>query len=111
MLDEERIKQALATAEAGILAELVEQTKQRVIHAAEYAIQDAVGRVVNRFVADKLTPQLEKALADQEGAILGAAQQAAVAMGEALAVGLVTDARKNLASEWKRRELIKNLLG
>ena len=90
-------------------AAALEAVMAKIKRDLEWNIPEGIQSAVNKFMAEEIAPAVVTALQGQKGEIVKAVVVAASQIGDALAVKMVENATKTLAS-YSAKELISKLV-
>lgn len=106
-MTEDELKQFLDDNKADIQQAVKQRVIAKLLEEHRWNISESVNKAVRDFVDEHVVPAVKAELEANKGGIVNAVVSTVSGVTEELAKGLVSDAAKNIGSEWKRREIIK----
>ena len=106
-MTEQQLKEFLEENKADIAEAVKRATIERMIAQHNWDISSQIREVVSKFVADNVVPEVQAHLESQKGVFVAAIINSLSEVSDELAKSLAADALKNIATEYKRREIVK----
>lgn len=110
MITKEALLEVFEAHEAELKASVLTEIQGSIKRDIQWQLQQEIGVIVKKFMAEDIAPEIRAALVESKPAILTAVAESAAAIGEAVALALVEDVKKNLSERYKRSKILQAMI-
>ena len=106
-LSDEQIEEILESSRVSIIEGLKKDLVSSMQSSIDYAAREEVVNFTVKWVRENILPEIVKSLTEQRKGLLEAAVRSSEEITESFAKSLAETMKKNMGSEWNRKEIFK----